>query len=469
MDNVYINLILRYVDYNLEEFIVKKHLLKLLAALPAVLLFLCLNTQTAFAETTWDGVWEYEVINDDEIKITKYLPGEGEYVTVPEEIDDMTVTMIDDEAFKEKSIVNVVLSNVTKIGNKAFEGCLALKSVEMRNVTTIGDNAFGFCSSLESVEMQNVTTIGGSAFSGCEDLTSISIPSGLINIGDQAFFDCGGLTSIIVDEGNTKYDSRDNCNAIIEKSSNTLIKGCNSTVIPNSVTSIGDSAFWGCNGLTSVTIPDGVTSIGSYAFAWCSNLTSVTIPDDVTCFGECLFFTCPNIKIYCNEGSAAWQYCKTNNIACEPLGSNPKPGPTPNPDPDSAPFHEHNWSWDTISEATEFSDGMEGYICSVCGATKDTVTIPSTGVFMEKRYDQVINAQAGDTVVLEMGLWHSLSKGFMEEIAQRRDVTFIIHSTYEHKNYEVVIPVGTPVVLDPKIDWYGILKQNQMFGMKEIL
>ena len=146
-------------------------------------------------------------------------------------------------------------------------------------------------------------------------------------------------------------------------------------------------------------------------------------------------------------------------------------GTTPNPTPDPAPTpgHNHNWEWGTITEPTEYSDGMEGYICTICGATKDTVTIPSTGVFMENKYNQVKNAKAGETVVLEMGPWHSLSKGFMEEIAKRRDVTFVIHFIYEGKKYEVVIPAGRPLVLDPSIDWYGPLKQNEMFGMKEIM
>lgn len=138
--------------------------------------------------------------------------------------------------------------------------------------------------------------------------------------------------------------------------------------------------------------------------------------------------------------------------------------PSLNPSQNS---HEHNWTYGTIVEPTEYSDGLEGEYCP-CGARRNTVTIPSSGVFMENRYNRVMSAKAGDTVVLEMGPWHSLSKGFMQEIANRRNVTFIIHFIYEGKKYEVVIPAGRPLVLDPTIDWYGPLKQNQMFGMKEI-
>ena len=107
----------------------------------------------------------------------------------------------------------------------------------------------------------SVTSIGDRAFYNCDGLTSIEIPTSVTSIGNYAFYYCSGLESIIVDSGNTNYDSRDNCNAIIETGSNTLLYGCNNSVIPNSVTSIGDGAFSGRSGLTSVTIPNSVTTI----------------------------------------------------------------------------------------------------------------------------------------------------------------------------------------------------------------
>ena len=173
---------------------------------------------------------------------------------------------------------------VTSIGNSAFGDYSSLTSVNIpSSVESIGDLSFFRCSSLASVNIPNsVTSIGRSAFSGCSSLTSVNIPSSVTSIGDFAFSGCSELKSIVVSSDNTVYDSRNNCNAIIETVSNTLIRGCNNTVIPNSVTSIGGYAFSGCSGLTSITIPNGVTSIGGYAFSGCSGLTSITIPNGVT-------------------------------------------------------------------------------------------------------------------------------------------------------------------------------------------
>ncbi len=115
----------------------------------------------------------------------------------------------------------------------------------------------------------SVTNISDQAFSECSALTSIIIPHSVTSIGSWAFRYCSGLTSIIVENGNAHYDARNDCNAIIETSSNTLIAGCQNTIIPNSVTRIGSYAFWGCSGLTSITIPNSVTSIGYSAFSDC--------------------------------------------------------------------------------------------------------------------------------------------------------------------------------------------------------
>ena len=183
---------------------------------------------------------------------------------------------------------------VTSIGNSAFRGCSGLTSVTIpSSVTTIEEEAFSYCERLPSIIIpSSVTSIGDYAFRGCQKLTSITIPHSVTSIGERVFSGHRILTSITVESGNPKYDSRDNCNAIVETESNTLIVGCQETTIPNSVTSIGDYAFGGCSGLTSVTIPNSVTSISGYAFYGCSGLTSVTIPNSVTSIGDNAFSYC---------------------------------------------------------------------------------------------------------------------------------------------------------------------------------
>ena len=209
------------------------------------------------------------------------------------------VTSIGYGAFREcSSLTSVTIPNsVTSIGEAAFSDCSSLTSVTIPNsVTSIGYGAFKGCSGLTSVTIPNsVTSIGVIAFNFCTGLTSVTIPNSVTSIGDYAFNGCSGLTSVKVESGNTKYDSRGNCNAIIESSTNTLICGCKNTTIPNSVTKIGNLAFNYCTGLTSVTIPNSVTSIGESAFYQCSGLTSVTIGNSVTSIGESAFYQCSGL------------------------------------------------------------------------------------------------------------------------------------------------------------------------------
>ena len=159
------------------------------------------------------------------------------------------------------------------------------------SVTTIGDGAFLDCSALTSVSMPSVTTIGGDAFRYCSALTSVSMPESCTSIVGNPFQECKSLEEIVVDENNPNYSSADG--ALYDKGKTTLIgwpAAEGDITIPQSVTTIGNSAFWACRALTSVEMP-AVTTIGDEAFYSCNALTSVSMPE-VTTIGESAFGSC---------------------------------------------------------------------------------------------------------------------------------------------------------------------------------
>ncbi len=172
-------------------------------------------------------------------------------------------------------------------------------------VVGIDDGAFAN-SPITSITIPNsVTSIGNGVFNGCKSLTSITIPNSVTNIGsgeykygcwEGLFSGCSSLKSIIVKEGNPVYDSRNNCNAIVETATNTLVVGCQSTNMPSSITSIGPGAFAGLENLTSIYIPNSIMSIGDAAFQNCFTLTSITITNSVTSIGSNAFHNCNDLK-----------------------------------------------------------------------------------------------------------------------------------------------------------------------------
>ena len=183
-------------------------------------------------------------------------------------------------------------ASTTIIGANAFAYCEGLTTVTLpASVTTIERDAF-LSSGLTSITLSSaLTTIGSSAFSGCSGLTSLTIPKSVTSFSPIALMNCFGLTELIVEDGNTVYDSRDNCNAIIEKATNKLICGSVVTVIPTTVNVIGADAFRESLQLSSFTIPDWVTTIGERAFMT-SGLETITIPSSVTSIGENAFTGC---------------------------------------------------------------------------------------------------------------------------------------------------------------------------------
>ena len=275
----------------------------------------------------------------------------------------------------------VIPQGVTNIGDSAFSCCSNLTSITIpEGVTSIGDGVFFYCSNLTSITIpEGVTSIGEEAFEGC-GLTSIAIPASVTSIGDYAFYDCSSLTNVYYggteeqwkavskgycaipagatvhfaeapeparkcgdnvywtldedgvltisgtgkmwDYGETDADWEDAPwygldvkSVVIEAgvtsignyaffwcdglTSITIPDGLTSITIPDSVTSIGDSAFSYCSSLTSITIPEGVTSIGDYAFWDCSSLTSITIPEGVTSIGYHAFYLCNSLTSIC--------------------------------------------------------------------------------------------------------------------------------------------------------------------------
>lgn len=272
----------------------------------------------------------YYSINADGVTVSVAAPTYSwqykDAVTIPAEVD-----------------YNGVTFTVVAIGEKAFYSCTSLTSVEMPStVTAIRANAFGRSYNLKSVNIPDgLTTIGEGAFEGDRSLASVSLGSQLSLIGKNAFNGCSGLTSLMVDEDNSVYDSREGCNAVVERATNTLVVGCKNTTIPSTVTaigerafalcaapaaltipasvnSIGDGAFLYCNGLATLTLSDGVRDIGAQAFSHCTSLTDIIISSSVTHIGEEAFAGCWSLaSLMVDEGNPVYDSREGSNTLIE--------------------------------------------------------------------------------------------------------------------------------------------------------
>ena len=233
-------------------------------------------------------------------------------------------TIIDDYAFYDcSSLMSITIPDgVTSIGDWAFNGCSNLTSITMPDgVTSIGDYTFYKCSSLTSITIpDSITSIGNSAFYSCSNLTSIIIPAKVEYIASDTFALCVNIKEFTIDKDNPNFTAIDGViynkeltkpviaiqgvakNVVIPETVTYIgdtFSGCKSLesiTIPDSVTSIGNGAFYGCSGLTSITIPDSVTNIGWGAFRDCGSLASITIPDSVTSINDWAFSDCNSLK-----------------------------------------------------------------------------------------------------------------------------------------------------------------------------
>lgn len=169
-------------------------------------------------------------------------------------------------------------------------------------VTTMGDaDHYQGSVSIPSTVSINGTeyTVGAimdMAFKGSNKLSSITIPASVTQIPSGAFYGCSNLSTITVESGNSVYDSREECNAVIETATNTVIAGCKNTVFPSSVSTIGECAFYGCTGMTSLTIPANIREIDSWAFLDCTDLLALNFPASVKSIGTAIFLGCNNIE-----------------------------------------------------------------------------------------------------------------------------------------------------------------------------
>ena len=212
-----------------------------------------------------------------------------------------------------------IRKGITSIGNYGLNSINNIKSISIpEGVEHLGQYALYFCSSLESISLPNsLKSIDEYAFGGCTKLAAIVIPSSVQTIDATLFNSCPNLVSIIVSPTNTHFDSRDNCNAIIETATNTLVRGCKATVIPEDVTKLGEKAFTSLDSLKSMTIPAAVTNLMGLAFSGCENLQSLTClattpPQPERYYDQSTFSNVPtDIPVYIPVGTtAAYQAAK---------------------------------------------------------------------------------------------------------------------------------------------------------------
>lgn len=210
------------------------------------------------------------------------------------------VEVIPNSAFENcKKLEKVTISEgVKEIGESAFSGCLSLQHVVLPDsVTKVDKRAFQDCTSLESIVLsKSLKEIEQHAFSGCSSLRELLIPASMETIWPGSFSRCSSLERIVVSEESTEFDSRENCNALIDTATNILAVGCKNTHIPAGIEEIAECAFCGCTGLTNIEIPDSVQYIGDWAFDGCTSLKSIKLPDSLLEIRAWTFRGCSSLE-----------------------------------------------------------------------------------------------------------------------------------------------------------------------------
>ncbi len=207
------------------------------------------------------------------------------YVPVPWDAHKTTITTV------------LLPQGLTHLGAWSLYQFEALQSIVIpEGVTSLGYVALAGCRAMTSVSLPGtLQTIGAGMFSGNEQLQSLTIPASVTSIGSRLTEECNALTSLVVEEGNTVYDCRNNCNAVIETATDRLVAGCPVTVIPNTVEIIGEQAFSTQRTMTSIKLPTSVTTLEEYCYQYCSNVKVLNLPSSVTnihgeAFTGCRFY-----------------------------------------------------------------------------------------------------------------------------------------------------------------------------------
>ena len=284
------------VELSKNNSVMKKLLISILMLLPV--------TASAY-DFTSDGIY-YKIITWQEGNTVWVDKGDDYYegeVIIPSSVSyngiEYKVTGIDSNAFKDNTrLKKVTIPQSIESLSSTFSGCSGLTEVILPgNLKEIGYYTFYNCSNLENISLPSqLETILTYAFSDCVSLKEIFIPQTVVNISGSLFQNCPSLNSIVVEDGNSKYDSRGNCNAIIEKETLCLISGCRNTIIPEETKTIGDDAFYGCTKLQSISIPESVMEMGDRAFGRCTGLKIVKLPTSLTIIPTQLFDECSSLE-----------------------------------------------------------------------------------------------------------------------------------------------------------------------------